>query len=74
MAVTNSIWGALALGCGSIALYIAYRAILPKPIPGIPYNKDAAGKLLGDIPEMMSYVMRTKRIFVRGPCGLLAVG
>lgn len=57
--------GALALGVLSIALYFAYQAIKPKPLPGIPYNKDAAGKLFGDIPEMMGYVMRTKRIFVR---------
>lgn len=45
-------------------LYIGYRAALPKPLPGIPYNQDAAGKLFGDVPEMMGYVKRTKRIFV----------
>ncbi|KAH8651057.1 cytochrome P450 [Xylariales sp. PMI_506] len=55
--------GALVVGVALVALYAAYRAILPKPIPGIPYNKDAAGKLFGDIPEMMGYVMRTKRVF-----------
>jgi hypothetical protein len=48
----------------AILLYAGYRAILPKPLPGIPYNHDAAGKLFGDVPEMMAYVMRTKRIFV----------
>ncbi len=47
-----------------LVLYAGYRAVLPKPLPGIPYNKDAASKLFGDVPEMMSYVMRTKRIFV----------
>ena len=31
---------------------IAYRAILPKPIPGIPYKKTSAKKLLGDAPEV----------------------
>ncbi|KKY29302.1 putative cytochrome p450 [Diaporthe ampelina] len=46
-------------------LYVGYRAALPKPLPGIPYNHGAAGKLFGDVPEMMSYVRRTKRIFVR---------
>lgn len=45
-------------------LYIGYRAALPKPLPDIPYNQDAAGKLFGDVPEMMGYVKRTKRIFV----------
>lgn len=51
----------------AIGLYLAYRAILPKPLEGIPYNKDAANKLFGDVPEMMGYVMRTKRIFVSPP-------
>lgn len=46
-------------------IYIGYRAALPKPLPGIPYDQDAARKLFGDVPEMMSYVRRTKRIFVR---------
>lgn len=45
-------------------LYVGYRAALPKPLPDIPYNRDAAGKLFGDVPEMMGYVKRTKRIFV----------
>lgn len=47
-----------------VVLYVAYRAVLPKPLPGIPYNREAANSLLGDIPEMMRYVLRTKRIFV----------
>ncbi|KAI9148789.1 Cytochrome P450 monooxygenase TRI13 [Paramyrothecium foliicola] len=54
---------ALVLGLVGIALFLAYRAIIPKPLADIPYNKDAATKLFGDIPEMMGYVMRTKRIF-----------
>lgn len=56
--------GALLTGVALLGLYVLYRAALPKPLPGIPYNKEAAGKLLGDVPEMMGYVMRTKRIFV----------
>jgi hypothetical protein len=54
----------VVLGIISLCLYLAYRAILPKPIAGIPYNKVAAGRMLGDIPEMIGYVRRTKRIFV----------
>ncbi|KAJ4368080.1 hypothetical protein N0V83_006435 [Neocucurbitaria cava] len=50
-------------GLVAIALYVAYTAIRPKPLPGIPYNLSAASKLLGDVPEMMGYVLRTKRIF-----------
>ncbi|KAK3687898.1 cytochrome P450 [Podospora appendiculata] len=56
-------WTAYIVGGVFVALYFAYRAALPKPLPGIPYNKDAASRLFGDVPEMMSYVMRTKRIF-----------
>ncbi|KAH9903589.1 cytochrome P450 [Xylariomycetidae sp. FL2044] len=46
-----------------LALYFAYRAALPKPLPHIPYNRDAASNILGDIPEMIRYVLRTKRMF-----------
>ncbi|KAI0518177.1 cytochrome P450 [Xylaria bambusicola] len=55
--------GDLLLVFLALALYVVRRAILPKPLAGIPYNRDAAQKLFGDVPEMMSYVMRTKRIF-----------
>ncbi|KAK4225937.1 cytochrome P450 [Podospora fimiseda] len=46
-----------------VGLYLGYRALLPKPLPGIAYNREAARKLFGDVPELMGYVMRTKRIF-----------
>lgn len=42
-----------ALVVGSIAIiliYSLYLAALPRPIPGIPYNKESAKKLFGDIP------------------------
>ncbi|XEV02460.1 hypothetical protein FSHL1_007747 [Fusarium sambucinum] len=32
-------------------LYLIRRALLPKPIPGIPYNKNAINSIMGDIPE-----------------------
>ncbi|KAH8886532.1 cytochrome P450 [Thozetella sp. PMI_491] len=54
---------ALIAGGAVFILYLGYRAILPKPLVGIPYNQDAASKFFGDIPEMMGYVMRTQRIF-----------
>lgn len=47
-----------------IPLYFLYLVTLPKPLPGIPYNKNATSTPLGDIPEMMRYVLRTKRVFV----------
>lgn len=67
MAVITSSGGVYVVAIVCVVLYTAYRRILPKPIPDIPYNKDAAAKLFGDVPEMMGYVMRTQRIFVR-PC------
>lgn len=36
-----------------VALYALYRALLPKPIPGIPYDKSAAHSILGDLPFML---------------------
>ncbi|KAF7523902.1 hypothetical protein G7054_g11586 [Neopestalotiopsis clavispora] len=53
----------LVLGVIATALFATYHYLRPRPIPGIPYNRNAAGMLLGDVPEMMGYVMRTKRIF-----------
>ncbi|KAL7935632.1 cytochrome P450 [Trichoderma chlorosporum] len=63
MAVIISSGGVWGVGIVCVTLYMAYRRILPKPIPDIPYNKDAAAKMFGDVPEMMNYVMRTQRIF-----------
>ncbi|KAI8271127.1 Cytochrome P450 monooxygenase [Colletotrichum sp. SAR11_239] len=36
----------------SFFLYSLYQYLLPKPIPGIPYNVDATKNLLGDIPRL----------------------
>jgi hypothetical protein len=47
-----------------LILYIGRRVALPRPIPGIPHNQDAASNILGDVPEMMRYVIQTKRVFV----------
>ncbi|KAG9580951.1 cytochrome P450, partial [Aureobasidium melanogenum] len=47
----------LALGALSLTLlYLVYRAALHRPIPGIPYNKETAGTILGDLPEFLNYV------------------
>ncbi|CAI6098782.1 unnamed protein product [Clonostachys chloroleuca] len=45
---------ALVLAAVAIAVYAAYRLLLPKPIPGIPYNEAASRSILGDIPTMLS--------------------
>lgn len=61
----SSLGATLLVAVAAVGLYTLYRAVLPKPLEGIPYNKDAADKLFGDVPEMMGYVIKTKRIFVR---------
>lgn len=63
-ALFSSLGSALLAAVLFAASYTGYRAALPKPLPNIPYNRDAADRLFGDIPEMMGYVLRTKRIFV----------
>ncbi|KAK7734290.1 hypothetical protein SLS53_007940 [Cytospora paraplurivora] len=42
----------LIIGLLIIGLYTVYQWFLPKPIPGIPYNKEASKRLLGDFPDM----------------------
>jgi hypothetical protein len=32
-------------------LYLCYIWALPKPVPGIPYNRGAASRILGDLTE-----------------------
>ena len=39
-----------------------YRVALPKPIPGIPYNKHASSRLLGDLPELTKHMQVTKEM------------
>ena len=46
---------------GSLAAaYLLYRSILPKPLPGIPYNEEAARSPFGDLPSLMREVRRTR--------------
>ena len=46
----------------AILLFLIYRRLLPQPIPGIPYNKSAM-RLLGDMPDMMSYIKDTQEVW-----------
>jgi len=63
-AVLSSAFGTLLAAAVLFAFSLLYKAALPKPLADIPYNRDATGKLFGDVPEMIGYVLRTKRIFV----------
>lgn len=45
----------------ALLLYIYYKA-LPKPLPGIPYNKDSAKSIMGDIPGLVAYKRATNEV------------
>lgn len=50
-------WGGVGIVIGFIAivLYSLYLLALPTPLKGIPYNKDASKRLMGDVTEILSY-------------------
>ena len=50
------------IGGISSCLFLFYRWALPRPIPGIPYNKEATKSLLGDIIPMVKYISRTQEV------------
>ncbi|RGP68819.1 hypothetical protein FSPOR_5025 [Fusarium sporotrichioides] len=41
--------------CILLLLFSLYNLALPKPIPGIPYNKNATKRLFGDLPDLFAY-------------------
>lgn len=43
--------------------YAAYRAALPKPIPGIPYHEKSAKSVLGDAPPMVRHQQEFGTVF-----------
>ncbi|KAK0106349.1 hypothetical protein ONS96_003985 [Cadophora gregata f. sp. sojae] len=52
----------ILIGCLAVSFYFAYQKALPKPIPGIPYNKEATSSLLGEVIPMVKHVNKTKEI------------
>ncbi|KAK6213215.1 cytochrome P450 monooxygenase [Colletotrichum tabaci] len=54
---------ALAFGFGVLVTYLFYRALLPRPLPGIPYNEAASKSLLGDMPEMVGHAEKTGEMY-----------
>jgi hypothetical protein len=54
---------ALFVGSGIFFAIIFYRWALPKPIPGIPYNKEAANSILGDVGALVEATSKTKEMF-----------
>ena len=43
----------LALAAAALVLFYVYRRLLPKPLPGIPYNEGLG--ILGDLPALIKY-------------------
>ncbi|KAK8011934.1 hypothetical protein PG989_000194 [Apiospora arundinis] len=62
-AVFSFTGGTLLICVLAVAAYFGSRAIRPKPLAGIPYNRDGAAKLFGDIPEMVGFVIKTGQVF-----------
>jgi hypothetical protein len=53
-------WWVLAPVVIIVIAYLVYGAAMPKPLPGIPYNRISASRLLGDLPDLLSYANKTK--------------
>ncbi|KAK0647797.1 Cytochrome P450 27C1 [Lasiodiplodia hormozganensis] len=47
------------LAMSMLALYRVYLWLLPKPMPGIPYNHEAVTSIFGDIPSIVAEVGKT---------------
>lgn len=48
----------------SVSVAVLYRLALPKPLPGIPYNKNAARSILGDLPEVAKFQKETRLFWI----------
>lgn len=44
------------------AAFLFYRWLIPKPIPGIPYNEEATKSIFGDIPSLVRHTKSSKII------------
>lgn len=53
----------LLVGSVLLSLVLCYRWALPKPIPGIPYNKEAVKSIFGDAGSMVAYTSKTQEMF-----------
>ncbi|KAH9844889.1 Cytochrome-P450 monooxygenase [Teratosphaeria destructans] len=54
----------LLVGSLIIALIALYRAALPKPIPGIPYDAASSRRLLGNVPAMLAHMSKSEGTFI----------
>lgn len=44
-----------------VLVTILYYRLLPKPLPGIPYNEESARRVMGDVPEFLALVKAGRR-------------
>lgn len=52
----------IVYGAGFVVLVtILYYYLLPKPLPGIPYNEQSARRLMGDVPEFIALANAGRR-------------
>lgn len=58
-ATSYLVWVGIILG----TVYLLHRWALPKPIPGIPYNKDAVKSVFGDATSMVEYTSKTQEMY-----------
>ncbi|KAI3397401.1 hypothetical protein diail_10852 [Diaporthe ilicicola] len=49
----------IIVGVLAALVYGLYQWLLPKPLPGIPYNNDSAKSIFGDIPGLVKEVSKT---------------
>ncbi|KAA8626468.1 CypX Cytochrome P450 [Pyrenophora tritici-repentis] len=45
-----------------LTTFLLYRWLLPKPIPGIPFNPEATKSIFGDIPSLINHLKTHKTI------------
>lgn len=64
MTQTFLVIGSILFQCILASVYLIYRLALPKPIPGIPYNKTSASRLLGDIPDLAADTKRRGDVYL----------
>ncbi|KAK0625511.1 cytochrome P450 monooxygenase [Bombardia bombarda] len=61
---TTSVRVAVLTLLATLLPWLLYQFLLPKPIPGIPYHKPSAGRLLGDVPDLLAHIKETDGTFV----------
>lgn len=54
--ISNTMATLFTLAFVSTAIYLLYKWLLPRPLPGIPYNSQAVKSLRGDEPDLARYL------------------